>query len=131
MQIPLNQSLPPFPFHFKPRMEAIEEQITERAELLDAKRTQMNRVEDEVFSDFCGSIGVENIRQYEEKELRAQQERAKKRLEFENQKSRLGNQLEYERSRDTEGNYDCGVPVIFKYIFDVHFVLYNLFVLSL
>ncbi|XP_022082517.1 structural maintenance of chromosomes protein 1A-like [Acanthaster planci] len=89
---------------YEPRMEAIEEQITQRAELIMAKRTQMNRVEDEVFADFCRSIGVENIRQYEEKELRAQQERAKKRLEFENQKSRLVNQLEYERSRDTEAN---------------------------
>ena len=84
-------------------MSAIEEQISQRAELIKAKTTSMNRVEDEVFAKFCAQIGVANIRQYEEKELRAQQERAKKRLAFENQKSRLMNQLEYERSRDTEG----------------------------
>lgn len=84
-------------------MSAIEEQISQRAELIKAKTTSMNRVEDEVFANFCDQIGVANIRQYEEKELRAQQERAKKRLEFENQKSRLANQLEYEGSRDTEG----------------------------
>lgn len=63
----------------------------------------MNNVEDELFTDFCSQINVQNIRQYEEKELRAQQERAKRRLEFENQRSKLVNQLEYERSRDTEG----------------------------
>eukprot|EP00057_Strongylocentrotus_purpuratus_P031908 XP_786064.2 PREDICTED: structural maintenance of chromosomes protein 1A isoform X1 [Strongylocentrotus purpuratus] len=89
---------------FDPRMSAIEEQISQRAELIKAKTTSMNRVEDEVFANFCDQIGVANIRQYEEKELRAQQERAKKRLEFENQKSRLANQLEYEGSRDTEAN---------------------------
>lgn len=60
-------------------------------------------MEDELFTDFCSQINVQNIRQYEEKELRAQQERAKRRLEFENQRSKLVNQLEYERSRDTEG----------------------------
>ena len=60
-------------------------------------------MEDEIFADFCSSIGVTNIRQYEERELRAQQDRAKKRLDFENQKSRLLNQLEFEQSRDTEG----------------------------
>ncbi|XP_070559327.1 structural maintenance of chromosomes protein 1A-like [Ptychodera flava] len=89
---------------YEPRMEAIEEQITQRAEVIQKTRTKMNKVEDEVFADFCMAIGVENIRQYEEKELRTQQERAKKRLEFENQKSRLQNQLDYERSRDTDAN---------------------------
>ena len=42
-------------------------------------------------------------RQYEERELRDQEDRAKKRLEYENQKMRLQNQLEYEKSRDTAG----------------------------
>lgn len=49
-------------------------------------------------------LGVSNIRQFEERELRSQQERAKKRLEFENQKFRLQNQIEFERSRDTIAN---------------------------
>lgn len=40
-------------------------------------------------------------RQYEERELRVQEERAQKRMEFENQKMRLINQLEFEKSRDT------------------------------
>ncbi|KAH7931867.1 hypothetical protein HPB49_025820 [Dermacentor silvarum] len=42
--------------------------------------------------------------QYEERELRATQERDRKRLEFENQKSRIVNRLEYERSKDTGEN---------------------------
>ena len=36
---------------------------------------------------------------------RTQQERAKKRLEFENQKNRVLNQLEFERSRDTQSKF--------------------------
>ena len=41
------------------------------------------------------------IRQYEEKQLRSQQERARKRLQFSNQISRLQSQLDYERKRNT------------------------------
>ncbi|XP_078596279.1 structural maintenance of chromosomes protein 1A-like [Branchiostoma floridae x Branchiostoma japonicum] len=86
---------------FDPRLQEIENRMTERAKNIQLLKDQMNRVEDEVFSTFCEQIGVENIRQYEERELRVQQERTKKRLEFENQKSRLSNQLDYEKSRDT------------------------------
>lgn len=43
------------------------------------------------------------FRQYEERELQVQEERAKVRLEFENQKFKLQNQIEFERSRDTIG----------------------------
>lgn len=89
---------------FAPRIEQIEEKITGREERMHAVKEKMNSVEDEVFSEFCASIGVDNIRQYEQKELRVQQERAKKKLEFDNQRSRITNQLEYERSRDTMEN---------------------------
>ena len=44
--------------------------------------------------------------QYEERDLRVQEERAQKRMEFENQKMRLTNQLEFERSRDTTCEFD-------------------------
>ena len=46
-------------------------------------------------------------RQYEERELQVQEDRAKKRLEFDDQKQRLLNQLEFERSRDTRGLHIC------------------------
>ena len=44
------------------------------------------------------------FRQFEERELAVQEDRAKKRLEFENAKMRLVNQLEFEKSRDTQGS---------------------------
>lgn len=90
-------------------------------------KEKMNNVEDDVFSSFCESIGISNIRQYEERELRyffifpkylsifffiilingnvfnrSQEERAKKRMEFENQCNRIQTQLDFEKQRDTE-----------------------------
>ena len=77
--------------------------MNERSNKIKQLKTQMNRVEDEVFEAFCEEIGIANIRQYEERELQAQEDRAKKRIEFEDQKGRLQNQLEFERTRDTHG----------------------------
>ena len=62
----------------------------------------MNTVEDRIFSKFCSQIGVSNIRQYEERELKSQQDREKKKMEFENQTNRISNQLEYERRREEQ-----------------------------
>ena len=59
-------------------------------------------MEDRVFKDFCKKIGVKNIRQYEERELRTQQERLKKKVEYENQINRISTQLEYERKREEQ-----------------------------
>lgn len=86
---------------FDPRMEELDRMMSERGDDLRHLKDKMNRVEDEVFAEFCAMIGVPNIRHYEERELRAQQERAKKRLEFENQKFKLQNQIEVEKSSDT------------------------------
>lgn len=57
----------------------------------------------------CTSIMIKFLftcicyRQYEEKQLRTQQLRSEKSLEFTNQISRLKNQLDYEKKRDTKG----------------------------
>jgi structural maintenance of chromosome 1 len=69
---------------------------------IQSMRGRMNSVEDDVFADFCRQIGMTNIRHYEERELRSQQERAKIRLEFENQKNRIMSQLDFERTKDTQ-----------------------------
>lgn len=89
---------------FSPRIHEIERTMRERDVNIQEIKENMNSVEDVVFAGFCRSIGVDNIRQYEERELRSQTEKAKKRLEFEDQKNRIANQLEFERSRDTQSN---------------------------
>ncbi|KAK9504798.1 hypothetical protein O3M35_008983 [Rhynocoris fuscipes] len=83
-----------------PRREKIERSMAERDLRIQEMKERMNSVEDVVFREFCNKIGMENIRQYEERELRSQQERMKKRMEFENQKNRIINQLEFEKSKD-------------------------------
>ncbi|XP_022237918.1 structural maintenance of chromosomes protein 1A-like isoform X3 [Limulus polyphemus] len=89
---------------FDPKIQSVEWRMKEREVQIAEVKEAMNTVEDRVFADFCHTIGVENIRQYEERELRATQERDKRRLEFENQKNRIINRLEYERSKDTNEN---------------------------
>merc|ERR1719443_820683 len=70
---------------FAPAIREIESSMKKREKVIDNTKEKMNTVEDRVFSDFCKKIGVKNIRQYEERELKSQQEKAKKKLEFENQ----------------------------------------------
>lgn len=89
---------------YGPRIDEIEHSMEVRDRKLDQLKEKLNSVEDDVFADFCASIGVANIRQYEERELRTQQERAKRRMEFEDQKNRIQNQLDFERTRDTKDN---------------------------
>ncbi|XP_042870292.1 structural maintenance of chromosomes protein 1A-like isoform X1 [Penaeus japonicus] len=89
---------------FEPQLREIEKVMSEREATMSDVKEKMNTVEDVVFADFCKSIGVTNIRQYEERELQAQTDRANRRLEFEKQKNRILNQLEFEKSRDTQSN---------------------------
>merc|ERR1711978_697082 len=86
---------------FAPKIREIEATMRKREQQIEATKDKMNTVEDRVFKDFCRNIGVSNIRQYEERELKTQQERAKKKLEFENQINRITTQLEYEQKRET------------------------------
>merc|ERR1719411_841585 len=75
---------------FAPAIRVIESSMRKREKEIEGTKEKMNTVEDRVFADFCKKIGVKNIRQYEERELKSQQEKAKKKLEFENQINRRG-----------------------------------------
>ncbi|XP_077425692.1 structural maintenance of chromosomes protein 1B isoform X2 [Vanacampus margaritifer] len=59
----------------------------------------IEQTEDMVFSDFCAEIGVDNIRVYEQEQLKHQEEHERKRLEFENQCTRLDAKVEYEQGQ--------------------------------
>ncbi|KAG6813644.1 hypothetical protein H0H92_008881 [Tricholoma furcatifolium] len=56
----------------------------------------VNAAEDGIFKTFCRKIGVANIREYEERQLKVAQEESKARLQFEAQIARLGHQLAFE-----------------------------------
>merc|ERR1719445_837100 len=87
---------------FEPEIREIETVLRERESEIETIKEKMNTVEDRIFSKFCSQIGVSNIRQYEERELKSQQDREKKKMEFENQTNRISNQLEYERRREEQ-----------------------------
>lgn len=61
----------------------------------------MNNVEDNIYDEFCKKIGVSNIRQFEERELVQQQERAKIIADFDQQIDRITSRLDFEKTKDT------------------------------
>lgn len=87
---------------YEPTIREIEQVMRERGSEIEDTKEKMNTVEDRIFKKFCEQIGVTNIRQYEERELKTQQDREKKKMEFENQINRISNQLEYERKREEQ-----------------------------
>jgi len=76
-----------------------------REEHIQEIKENMNNVEDKVYASFCRRLGVKNIRQYEERELVMQQERARKRAEFEQQIDSINSQLDFEKQKDTKSKY--------------------------
>ena len=87
----------------------VKRQIQDLEKRLDAQSSKVkeftenrNKIEDSVFSAFCAQLGVPNIRAYEEKEFVQQQERDRRRKDFENQIMALQSSREYELSRDTQ-----------------------------
>lgn len=76
----------------------------ERNQTIQEIKQKMNNVEDHVYADFCRKIGVANIRQYEERELVLQQERAKTRADYDQQIDRIASRLDFERTKDTQVN---------------------------
>ncbi|KAM5335651.1 structural maintenance of chromosomes protein 1B isoform 2-T2 [Glossophaga mutica] len=77
----------------------LEEAIRERQQRIEEFQEKIDKVEDDIFQHFCEEIGVENIREFEKKHVKQQQEIDQKRLEFEKQKTRLNIQLEYSRNQ--------------------------------
>ncbi|XP_038199818.1 structural maintenance of chromosomes protein 1B [Arvicola amphibius] len=77
----------------------LNEGINNQQQKIEEFQDRIDKVEDEIFQDFCEEIGVENIREFENKHVKQQQENDQKRLEFEKQKTRLSIQLEYSRNQ--------------------------------
>ncbi|XP_053438262.1 structural maintenance of chromosomes protein 1B isoform X1 [Nycticebus coucang] len=77
----------------------LREGIKGRQQRIEEFQKMIDKVEDDIFQDFCEEIGVENIREFENKHVKQQQEIDQKRLEFEKQKTRLNIQLEYCRNQ--------------------------------
>lgn len=62
------------------------------AQQMENLSTVVNEAEDAVFASFCVQIGVENIREYESRQLKAANEESEARRHFETQIARLTHQ---------------------------------------
>ncbi|KAI8982948.1 condensin complex subunit SMC1 [Trametes punicea] len=62
---------------------------------IDALASVINAAEDDIFADFCRRIGVANIRQYEERQLKVAQAESEARLQFDTQIARLTHAIRF------------------------------------
>ncbi|MCO5548528.1 hypothetical protein L7F22_001988 [Adiantum nelumboides] len=85
-----------------PEIKKIRENIMARNKAIMKLENRINEIVDRIYKDFSKSVGVANIREYEENQLRVAQELAERRLSLSSQISKLKNQLQYEQRRDTE-----------------------------
>lgn len=88
-------------FGVQPNIGTIERRMQQRNQKIQEIKQKMNSVEDHVYADFCKKIGVSNIRQFEERELVQQQERAKIIADFDQQIDRITSRLDFEKTKDT------------------------------
>uniref|UniRef100_A0A6G1SFN8 Structural maintenance of chromosomes protein n=1 Tax=Aceria tosichella TaxID=561515 RepID=A0A6G1SFN8_9ACAR len=86
---------------FRPIIDEIKVRMDKRAVEIKKIRDLMNGVEDDIFKDFCAQLGVDNIRQYEERQSKASQEKENRLLQYESEKNSIQSRLLYERSKDT------------------------------
>jgi structural maintenance of chromosome 1 len=62
-------------------------------------RSVIDSAEDGVFASFCSQIGVGNIREYEERQLKVAEEESQARLRFDQQVARLMHQSQFEEEQ--------------------------------
>ncbi|QRW05236.1 structural maintenance of chromosomes protein [Ceratobasidium sp. AG-Ba] len=74
---------------------AHESMMAQIEELSDA----INQAEDNVFARFCQEVGVHDIREYEEQQLKAQTEELETKMRFESQIARLSHQISFEEEQ--------------------------------
>lgn len=94
----------------KPNIGTIERRMQQRNQKIQEIKQKMNNVEDNIYDEFCKKIGVSNIRQFEERELVQQQERAKIIADFDQQIDRITSRLDFEKTKDTRSK--CNLLIV-------------------
>ncbi|MCH82042.1 structural maintenance of chromosomes protein 1-like, partial [Trifolium medium] len=83
-----------------PELEKLRDAVEKRNKQLRTLEKRINEITDRIYKDFSKSVGVANIREYEENRLKDAQNVAEERLNLSSQLSKLKYQLEYEQNRD-------------------------------
>ncbi|KAK7277559.1 hypothetical protein RJT34_22574 [Clitoria ternatea] len=84
-----------------PELQKLNDAVNKRNADIRKLEKRINEITDRIYRDFSKSVGVANIREYEENQLKAAQNLAEERLNLSSQLSKLKYQLEYEQNRDT------------------------------
>ncbi|GFZ20290.1 structural maintenance of chromosomes (SMC) family protein [Actinidia rufa] len=88
--------------HISPELHKLKSITTERGSKILSLEKRINEIVDRTYKKFSESVGVKNIREYEENQLKAAQEMDEERFNLRNQQSKLKYQLEYEQKRDMD-----------------------------
>ncbi|VAI87627.1 unnamed protein product [Triticum turgidum subsp. durum] len=86
--------------HLEPGKEELESRLAKNEREVRKREKKINEIVDRIYKDFSTSVGVKNIREYEEKQLKDAQALQERKLSLSNQLSKLKYQLEYEQKRD-------------------------------
>ncbi|KAG1809191.1 P-loop containing nucleoside triphosphate hydrolase protein [Suillus subaureus] len=62
-------------------------------------QSAIDSAEDGVFASFCSQIGIKNVREYEERQLKVAEEESQARLRFDQQVARLTHQSQFEEEQ--------------------------------
>ncbi|XP_048136276.1 structural maintenance of chromosomes protein 1 [Rhodamnia argentea] len=85
-----------------PELKKLKDSIDKRSAEIRKLEKRINEIVDRIYKDFSESVGVKNIREYEENQLKAAQEMAEERFSVSDQLAKLKYQLEYEKKRDMD-----------------------------
>ncbi|XP_010427175.1 PREDICTED: structural maintenance of chromosomes protein 1 [Camelina sativa] len=83
-----------------PELAKAKTQVDKRITEMKKLEKRINEIVDRIYKDFSQSVGVENIREYEETQLKNAKMEAEERMDLSNQLAKLKYQLEYEQNRD-------------------------------
>ncbi|KAL6658112.1 hypothetical protein ACP70R_003698 [Stipagrostis hirtigluma subsp. patula] len=86
----------------EPGKEELEASLSEKEVEVTKLEKRINQIVDKVYQDFSISVGVKNIREYDERQLKDVQALQERKLSLSNQMSKLKYQLEYEQMRDMQ-----------------------------
>nr|WJN25068.1 condensin complex subunit [Pseudozyma thailandica] len=83
----------------QPKLKSAKGELEKLQRKMSDLETVVNREEDRIFATFCRRIGVDNIREYEERQVRLMERQSDARLQFESQLARLNHQANFERQQ--------------------------------
>ncbi|KAK1267070.1 Structural maintenance of chromosomes protein 1 [Acorus gramineus] len=85
-----------------PELEKLNSVIAKRTLDIGMLEKRIHEITDRIYKDFSKSVGVENIREYEDLQVKVAKERSDRRLHFNARMSKIKYQLEYEQKRNME-----------------------------